>query len=108
MADPNRWQPLQLEHMISQNGIAVVNGVQQSIGPHWGGVTGFGLPAAGADRLPIDPGPPPRLGDAATDRAFKDQAVEVIRDSSTLDPSPGITVDISPAAQGNDTLGTND
>src|SRR6516165_1596351 len=41
MANPNRWQPLQLEHMISQNGIPVVNGVQQFVGPHWGGVKSF-------------------------------------------------------------------
>ena len=39
--------------------------------------------------MPIDPGPPPRLGDPATDQAFKDQAVEVIRDSSLLDPASG-------------------
>ena len=40
-----------------------------------------------SDGVPIDPGPPPRLGDAATDQAYKDQAVTVIRDSSTLDPT---------------------
>jgi hypothetical protein len=108
MTDPNRWQPLQLEHMISQNGIPVVNGVQQSIGPHWGGVRGFALPGGGVDRLPLDPGPPPRLGDPLTDRAFKDEAVDVIRDSSTLDPAAGDTLDISPASLGNNTLGTND
>ena len=44
MTDPNRWQPLQLEHMITQNGIPVVNGVQQAVGPHWGHVHGFALP----------------------------------------------------------------
>jgi hypothetical protein len=108
MVDPNRWQPLQLEHMISQNGIPVVNGVQQFVGPHWGGVKGFALPAAGRDRLPLDPGEPPRLGDASTDQAFKDQAVEVIRDSATLDPASGITLDISPGPYGNNPLGTND
>ena len=107
MVDPNRWQPLQLEHMISQNGIPVVNGVQQFVGPHWGGVKGFALPAAGRDRLPLDPGEPPRLGDASTDQAFKDQAVEVIRDSATLDPASGITLDISPGPYGNNPLGTN-
>jgi hypothetical protein len=108
MTDPNRWQPLQLEHMISQNGIPVVNGVQSFIGPHWGGVKGFALPAAGVDRVPLDPGPPPRLGDPATDKAFKDQAEEVIRDSSTLDSSAGVTIDISPGVLGDDTVGTND
>jgi len=108
MTDPNRWQPLQLEHMISQNGIPVVNGVQQFIGAQWGGVAGFALPRPAADRLPLDPGPPPRLGDSTTDQSFKDQAVEVIRDSSTLDPTIATAIDISPGARGNSTLGTND
>jgi hypothetical protein len=108
MTDPNRWQPLQLEHMISQNGIPVVNGVQQAIGPHWGHVKGFALPAGGTTGTPIDPGPPPKLGDAVTDQAFKDQAVEVIRLSSLLDPSDGATIDISPTARGGNSLGTND
>jgi len=108
MQDPNRWQPLQIEHMISQNGIPVTNGVQQAIGPHWGHVEGFALPADTGTGTPIDPGPPPRLGDPATDQAFKDQAVEVIRLSSRLDPATGTTIDISPGAQGANTLGTND
>jgi hypothetical protein len=108
MKDPNRWQPLQLEHMISQNGIPVTNGVQQAIGPHWGHVTGFALPDAGEHGTPLDPGPPPRLGDPATDQAFKDQAVEVIRDSSRLDPANGTMIDISPGTRGGSSLGTND
>ena len=108
MADPNRWQPLQLEHMISQNGIPLVNGVQEFVGPHWGGVKSFALPAGGRDRLPLEPGPPPRLGDLSSDQTFKDQAVEVIRDSAALDFTSGATVDISPGMLGNNTLGTND
>jgi hypothetical protein len=107
MVDPNRWQPLQLAHMISQNGIPIENGVQQAIAPHWGHVTSFALPSAGADGVPIDPGPPPQLG-TATDQAYKDAAVEVIRDSSELDPSSDATIDISPAAFGGNDLGTND
>lgn len=108
MADPNRWQPLQLEHMISQNGIPVENGVQQAIGSHWGGVTGFALPDGDVTGVPLDPGPPPRLGDPLSDRAYKDEAVEVIRDSSQLDPAVGDTIDISPGALGANALGTND
>jgi hypothetical protein len=108
MTDPNRWQPLQIEHMISQNGIPVTNGVQQAVGPDWGHVATFALPAGGSTGVPIDPGPPPRLGDAATDQAFKVQAIEVIRLSSQLDPTIGTTVDISPGAMGNNDLGTND
>ena len=108
MADPNRWQPLQIEHMISQNGIPVVNGVQVAVGPHWGGVKGFALPALDGKKTPIDPGPPPRLGDPATDPTFKEQVVEVIRLGSLLDPTEGLTIDISPGARGNSTLGSND
>jgi hypothetical protein len=108
MTDPNRWQPLQIEHMISQNGIPVTNGVQQAVGTHWGHVKGFALPAGGTDGVPLDPGAQPRLGDPATDQAFKDQAVEVIRDSSLLDPTAAATIDISPGARGNNDLGTND
>jgi hypothetical protein len=108
MTDPNHWQPLQLEHMISQNGIPIVNGVQQAIGPQWGHVMGFALPKTGANGVPLDPGPPPRLGDPATDQAYKDQAVEVIRDSSRLDPTNAAEIDISPGVQGANSLGTND
>jgi hypothetical protein len=108
MADPNRWQPLQIEHMISQNGIPVTNGVQQAVGPHWGHVKGFALPEAGDAGVPMDPGAPPRLGDPVTDQAYKDQAVEVIRDSSLLDPATGVMIDISPGVRGNNSLGAND
>jgi hypothetical protein len=108
MVDPKRWQPLQIEHMISQNGIPVTNGVQQAIGPQWGHVKSFALPAGGPDGVPIDPGHPPFLGDPATDQAFKDGAVELIRDSSLLDPSQDLTIDISPGARGSNTLGSND
>ena len=115
MVDPNRWQPLQIEHMISQNGIPVTNGVQQNVGPQWGGVASFGLPSVGAtvsgstvSAPPLDPGPPPKLGDPSTDQEVKDQVVEVIRDSSLLDPALGNTIDISPGARGNNDLGTND
>jgi len=104
LVDPNRWQPLQLEHMISQNGIPVTNGVQQAIGPQWGHVKAFALPDGGLDGTPIDPGPPPRFGDPA----YTDQAVEVIRDSSLLDPAASTTIDVSPGARGGNDLGTND
>ncbi|MBI3746762.1 MAG: vanadium-dependent haloperoxidase [Chloroflexi bacterium] len=108
MTDPNRWQPLQIAHMISQNGIPVTNGVQVAVGPHWGHVTSFAIPDGGPNGVPIDPGPPPRLGDPATDQALKDQLIEVIRDSSRLDPTSDATVDISPGARGGNDLGTND
>ncbi len=108
MADPNRWQPLEIENMISQNGILVENGSQEFIDPHWGFVTSFALGDPGSDGVPLDPGAPPLLGDPATDAEFKDAAVEVIRYSSLLDPTGGETIDISPASLGANSLGTND
>jgi hypothetical protein len=108
LADPNRWQPLQIEHMISQNGIAVTNGVQLAVGPHWGHVTPFAIPAGGASGVPIDPGPPPRLGDPATDTVYRAQAVDVLRDSSLLDASSDASIDIAPGAMGANGLGSND
>jgi hypothetical protein len=100
--DPNRWQPLQLEQMISQNGIPVEDGVQEFIGPHWGHVRGFAIPDGGPDGVPMDPGPPPRLGDPASDAAFKQAVVEVIRASSVLDPDAHEVIDAAPAALGGD------
>jgi uncharacterized protein DUF6851 len=104
MVDPNRWQPLQLEHMISQNGIPVENGVQQAIGPHWGHVTPFAINPGGEAGLPIDPGPPPEFGSDE----YRQLAVQVIQLSSWLDPEDPTTIDISPGAIGNNDLGTND
>jgi hypothetical protein len=107
MRDPNRWQPLALAKQISQNGLPIPGQVQSFIGPHWGHVRPFALPES--DRgLPIDPGPPPLLGDAATDQAFKEEAVEVIRRSNMLDATNGVTVDIGPGAFGDNALGAND
>ncbi|TVR19792.1 MAG: hypothetical protein EA387_12805 [Nitriliruptor sp.] len=108
LIDPNRWQPLQLEFMVSQNGIPLEQGVQEFIGPHWGAVEGFATPAPGPDALPLDPGPPPRLGDPASDAAFKDAIVDVIRYSSRLDPDRTQLIDTSPGALGANPLGTND
>jgi hypothetical protein len=107
MTDPNRWQPLALDKQISQNGLPIPGQVQTFIGPHWGHVTSFALPPS--DRgTPIDPGPPPMLADTATDQAFKEEAVEIIRRSHLLDATNGVTVDIGPGALGDNTLGSND
>lgn len=108
LIDPNRWQPLQIEHMISQNGIPVTNGVQEAVGPHWGHVTPFAIPAGGAAGVPIDPGPQPRLGDPLTDGVYRAEAVDVLRDSSLLDASSNASIDISPGARGANRLGSND
>jgi hypothetical protein len=103
MRDPARWQPLALDQLIAQNGLAVPGKVQTFVGPHWGHVEAFALPASRRG-LPLDPGSPPAPGDAAFARA----ALDVLRDSSRLDPADGVTVDVGPGARGNNTLGTND
>jgi hypothetical protein len=107
LVDPNRWQPLQIEHMVSQNGVPLTNGVQQAVGPHWGHVTTFAIPAGGASGTPVDPGPQPRFGDPATGAAYRAQALEVLRDSSLLDASSDVTIDISPRTIGGNGLGSN-
>ena len=107
MIDPNRWQPLALEHSIAQNGIPLPVGPQTFVGPHWGHVRSFAMPESETG-VPIDPGAPPLLHDPVSDAAFKDAAVEVIRRSSELDPNDRKLIDISPGAFGNNTLGAND
>jgi hypothetical protein len=107
MADPSRWQPLALDEQVSQNGLPIPGQVQGFIGPHWGHVEGFAL-ASSEEGTPIDPGPPPQLGDATGDAAFREAALEVLRYSSQLDPTDGVTLDIGPGALGNNALGHND
>jgi hypothetical protein len=107
MVDPNRWQPLALAEVIAQNGLPIPGSVQRAIGPHWGHVRSFALPAS-AQGTPIDPGPPPRLDDPASHDAFQRGAVDVIRASASLDATDGATIDISPGAYGDNSLGVND
>jgi len=111
MKDPNRWQPLQLADRITQNGQSLGAGTQVFIGSHWGKVTSFALPPADDEFLTIDPGPPPRFDadDPDASGTFVDAAIEVIAYSDTLGGELGEEIiDISPGAQGNNTVGTND
>ena len=105
LVDPNRWQPLEIIGGFSQNGIATGT-VQVAVAPHWGGVDAFG--ASASTGVLIDPGPPPRLGDPVTDAVLKQELVEVIKDSSILDPRSKATIDISPGSRGGNDLATND
>lgn len=106
MVDPNRWQPLSLAVQVTQNGLEVPSGVQEFIGPSWGMVTPFALEPDPDRGLPLDPGPPPLLGE--DDEGFIAGAIEVIRLSSLLDPTNTEIIDISPATLGNTILGTDD
>ena len=103
MRDPSRWQPLALDQFVAQNGLPVPGKVQRFVGSAWGQVRGFALPRA-RDWMAIDPGSAPRYGEPS----FGAAAVEVLRYSSFLDAGDGETIDISPAARGGNTLGTND
>jgi hypothetical protein len=109
LADPNRWQPLALDSIVTQNGIVLPDKVQTIVGPQWGKVTPFALTRGSPSTFYNDPGPPPRLGGTATDDlAFKTEINRVIRLSGYLSPDDGVTIDIAPGALGNNTLGTND
>ncbi len=109
MIDPDRWQPLQLDVLVAQNGLPLENNVQEFVGSQWGGVRPFAIQGPSPDgRPPFDPGPPPRLADPATRGTFQRDAVEVIRFSSLLDPDNPAMVDIGPSSLGNSPLGTYD
>ena len=104
--DVNRWQPLVITNGVSQNNIPV-EAIQKFLGAQWNAVRPFALERGAATRPWIDPGPPPHLGGSG-DAQFREAVLEVIRCSSELTPDDGVTVDISPGAWGNNSLGTND
>ena len=108
MVDPNRWQPLALSVTLAQNGTPIASNTQTFLGSHWGDVAPFALSRAMASDVYHDPGPPPLLGGVG-DSDLKSQVLDVIRRSSQLDGNDlATTMDVSPGARGNNTLGTND
>ena len=104
--DVNHWQRLIVANSVDQNGFPQ-NPLQGYLGAQWLGVRAFSLVRADIAKPWIDPGPPPFFG-GPRDAEFKDNLVEVIRRSSQLTVDDGVTVDISPASQGDNTLGAND
>ena len=102
MNDPNRWQPLALDFMVTQNGIPLPAKVQTFVGSQWGSVKPFAFDVA--SNLPP---PQPHLGGVGDDLC-KEGFVDNIRKSSALTPDDGAYLDISPAVRGNNPLGTND
>ncbi len=103
MANPDLWQPLSLAQAFTQNGIAQDGGVQPYVGAHWKNVTPFAMSRTKPDALYHDAGTPPHTLSADV-RAW---AVEVIRKQSQLGLTSD-TIDISPGALGNNSLGAND
>lgn len=100
---PERWQPVNLSVAATQNGIIVPAGVQDYIGAQWGQVTPFAMKRASGAVPWEDPGPVPRIG-----AKMKDWIVEVIRKTASVDPADPRTIDISPGAYGDNSLGAND
>jgi hypothetical protein len=108
MADPNRWQPLALDVIITQNGIPLPGNIQTAVGTRWAKVKPFALPPpAVPGDVYIDPGLPPQLG-GADDAGYKEGARRVVELSSELSLADDVSMDISPGVFGNNPLGTND
>lgn len=111
IVDPNRWQPLALSFTYDAAGNVVPGSVQGRLAPHWANVTTFGLTAADRDMsrggVYLNEAAPPQLNGAG-DVAFRSGHEDVLVKSSTLTPDDGAVIDISPAAMGNNPLGTND
>ena len=114
LSHPNRWQPLALDFFIDQSGNVVLGGFPEFLSPEWGTVWPFSLRTRdltiyqrdGSDYFVYhDPGPPPYLG--AQTEEFQSTFETVILWSGLLDPADGEMIDISPAARGNNQLGTN-
>lgn len=106
VSDPNQWQPLAITNAVSQNGIPL-GPIQSFVGAQWLGVRPFALARTNAALPWIDPGPQPRLNGAG-DARFRSDVADVVQHSGELTPDDGVTIDISPGAFGNNTLGTND
>lgn len=109
VTDPNRWQPLALTTFIDQSGNPIDGATPDFLGAEWGAVLPFAL--SSSDRtvrhrdgqpytLYHDPGPPPLIG-SSTSHLYAWGFGQVARWSSHLDPSDGVSWDISPASSGN-------
>lgn len=104
--DINRWQPLALDKTVTQNGIPLPDTVQTFIGARWGQVIPFAMTKSAPDALYLDPGPPPQLG-GVKDAEAKAEILKLIELASQLTPDDPSTIDISPAALGNNPLASN-
>lgn len=108
--NPNFWQPLSLSVMVDQNGFPQPGGTQTFVGAQGLAATPFSLTRMDPLKPWLDPfGGPSRLATpeipSASDAAYKEQALGVIRASSQLnDPT---FVDISPGSFGNNPLGAD-
>jgi hypothetical protein len=104
LPDPSHWQQINLAVAETQNGIVTMSGVQSYIGAQWGLVTPFAMTRASAGAPYHDGGAPPAFGTMEMQDAVRD----ILHRASTLDHTDGATIDISPGAYGNNTLGEDD
>lgn len=104
MDDPNRWQPLELERRVTQNGQLEDGAVQTYIGSHWGWVSSFALPDPDDAGVTLPLAAPPRF-DTDLDE-YVAQAVGVIEYADLLGGERGeVELDFGPASRGNVLLG---
>ena len=108
LADPDRWQPLDLPVFVGQSGI-LEDDIPAFVTPEWGLVTPFAL---AGDDLAIhrrdntdwlvyyDPGPPPTLRGPHAEH-YKWGFALVARWSAALSPDDGVLIDIAPSGIGN-------
>ncbi|MFC6979692.1 hypothetical protein [Microbulbifer taiwanensis] len=111
MADPDRWQPLELDIFVDQAGNET--NTPPFLGAEWGRVVPFALTEGDRSvyerdgqtyHVYHDPGAPALLqGDGALPDEYRWGHTLVALWSSHLDPGDGVMIDISPASVGNTT-----
>jgi hypothetical protein len=105
MSNPNRWQPLNFDFLVLQNGQIIGQATQTVVCPHWDSVTPFGMNSFNRNPqngLYFDQGAPPLIGS----QAMRDQAIAMLEHSVVLDPEESFLLDTSPAVWGNSPLGS--
>ncbi len=111
--NPNLWQPLAFDAAFTQNGIAA-DLIQKYVGLTWLNTLPFAHTRTDNTKPWIDTGGPSMLHTAATaptpqqaasDANYKAGVLDILRASSRLNSTA--TIDISPAAFGNNPLGTD-
>ena len=106
IVDVNRWQPLAITNAFDQHNFPE-GLVQVFVGSQWLAVRPFALTRDNPKKPWIDPGLQPHIEGPAAQR-FSSDVVDVLARSGELTPDDGVTMDISPGAFGNNTLGAND
>lgn len=102
-ADLDVWQPLEFEGQFTQNGQAS-DPVQPFMSPHWREVTPFAMPRPAESDLYTRAGPRP----AARSPEVRAWVLDVVARTARLVPTSTATIDASPGALGNNSLGADD